>query len=1063
MILTERTINIIDHESIMDSPVVLYRGDKNVELKLNIKSSRFKFRDDDSSNFIESAQASYGQLIIQTPNQNEPIFSEITATKKGYIIFVITAEMIDEIDEVGAYTFQVRLLDSNKRSRATIPPVVNGIEIREPITSEDSNVLNSAVVGLASAANEEVLDTFDEHGDYAKTNWKFGDKITAAKLNKAEDGIYQSYALGLNNSSQIRLKANKSEINSLETRLSNIIAHNGDGTKDTEIVDARGNFSTLGERLTGMDSNGYIMNNYIKTGDPRYINSWSIGKGWGTVFSADKTEDISQVIIRKSKVNGESVKVTTDITLTLFECDGTDIGSIRNAVVLETVTISSSIWNEYKEDSDIIWKLNTNYIVNSNKYYGVTVYSTDKVNCAQIGYNRNNGETNKDGFKSDSFKTGIWINVDPNTLSNYIEVSGNTYALYVAVKGSNSSMNIKIKTEQIEDFDEKIGNMNIPLKSLPFLNEYIAVGHSINTGSKSLLYDKVSGWATVIKGANFEIDKIILNKTKISNIRSDITFNFYESDTEDDWIKGNIILTKTMSPTKYNEIVGDFELQLNSPHSCKKDKFYTVQVICNDMYLCLAQSGQNAVGRSDVSEYFVNAYYYSNSKWNHVSNNYGLFVELRETGMLVLPKIKKGQVEGLIEDLEKIIEENSKPNTQPNTQNKGEYIDIYRDTFKENTNWIGTTSNWSFNGELVPTSKGDTNTNSIKLNKPYHGDKRIMRFDTILYSDTVLDINMTRTTNNSGEGESIYQIDIPNNRIIMFAANGSSRGVDKSNILKYASINFNIIDGNKYLVEVEKNDFTYYFRIKDYLTANITEIELKGWGAGRQNHFYGFSWIAGNNAPKISNFKISMLNKPKCVFVGDSITEGVGMSSINENESNNYTKRYAEIIRNTIGDSMISAMGGDTIDTIIRKFDSAYTHIKPKAISVTIGTNGGVSVNTLAKFKTLIDNAYSINAKLIINLVPCGSSGNYLGVNELLLTLKQDEAYKDKFILGCQFDVATAKDYYPYVDENHPTTITGKTTRVDSSLTVDHKHPNAKGSIRMANRYSIDVPEIFNL
>lgn len=212
MILTERTINIIDHESIMDSPVVLYRGDKNVELKLNIKSSRFKFRDDDSSNFIESAQASYGQLIIQTPNQNEPIFSEIAATKKGCIIFVITAEMIDEIDEVGKYTFQVRLLDSNKRSRATIPPVVNGIEIREPITSEDSNALNSAVVGLASAANEEALDTFDMNGDYAKTNWKFGDKITAAKLNKAEDGIYQSYALGLYNASQIKDKANDNEV-----------------------------------------------------------------------------------------------------------------------------------------------------------------------------------------------------------------------------------------------------------------------------------------------------------------------------------------------------------------------------------------------------------------------------------------------------------------------------------------------------------------------------------------------------------------------------------------------------------------------------------------------------------------------------------------------------------------------------------------------------------------------------------------------------------------------------------------------------------------------------------
>ena len=255
MILTERTINIIDHESIMDSPVVLYRGDKNVELKLNIKSSRFKFRDDDSSNFIESAQASYGQLIIQTPNQNEPIFSEITATKKGYIIFVITAEMIDEIDEVGAYTFQVRLLDSNKRSRATIPPVVNGIEIREPITSEDSNVLNSAVVGLASAANEEVLDTFDEHGDYAKTNWKFGDKITAAKLKKAEDGIYQSYALGLNNSSQI-----KASTNNIQQQINNLVLGAvGDGN-NAEVIQARGRHDLLNERFLENEFNINLLN-----------------------------------------------------------------------------------------------------------------------------------------------------------------------------------------------------------------------------------------------------------------------------------------------------------------------------------------------------------------------------------------------------------------------------------------------------------------------------------------------------------------------------------------------------------------------------------------------------------------------------------------------------------------------------------------------------------------------------------------------------------------------------------------------------------------------------------
>lgn len=266
MILTERTITIIDHESKIDSPIVLYRGDKNVELKLNIKESRFQFRDDDSINIIETAQASYGQLVIQTPNQNEPIFSEVTATKKGYIIFVITAEMIDEIDEVGKYTFQVRLLDSNKRSRATIPPVVNGIEIREPITSEDSNVLNSAVVGLASAANEEVLDTFDEHGDYAKTNWKFGDKITDAKLNKAEDGIYQSYALGMNNNARI---------NSF-TRLAE-----GSTTGDAELMDARVGangvtYTNVGAAIRAVGRGDAIIDNSISASKVKYATDFVV-------------------------------------------------------------------------------------------------------------------------------------------------------------------------------------------------------------------------------------------------------------------------------------------------------------------------------------------------------------------------------------------------------------------------------------------------------------------------------------------------------------------------------------------------------------------------------------------------------------------------------------------------------------------------------------------------------------------------------------------------------------------------------------------------------------------
>ncbi|MFR2196044.1 MAG: hypothetical protein ACLS5Y_00425, partial [Clostridia bacterium] len=194
MIFTESTIKISNNVSKMDSTIVLYRGDKNVEIRFTILQSPFKYSNTVATNVIESTNASYGQLVIKTPNDKPPIFSEVSATKDGTVLFTITKEMIDEIEELGVYTFQIRLMDENKQSRVTIPPVENGIEIKEPIAIEDDNTTN--VVGLAKAnyavATLSDVDTpaFDDNGKYIKTNWNDGDIITNASLNKIEDGIY---------------------------------------------------------------------------------------------------------------------------------------------------------------------------------------------------------------------------------------------------------------------------------------------------------------------------------------------------------------------------------------------------------------------------------------------------------------------------------------------------------------------------------------------------------------------------------------------------------------------------------------------------------------------------------------------------------------------------------------------------------------------------------------------------------------------------------------------------------------------------------------------------------
>ena len=139
MIFTDRTVIIQKGIGSINDIIVLYRGDKNVEIRFTLsEGSPFKYGSGASPNIIEKTEAAYGQLIIKAPENLPAVFSEVAPTNEGKIVFTITGEMIDEIDEVGNYSFQIRLFDENKNSRVTLPEVNDGIEIREPIASEDT-------------------------------------------------------------------------------------------------------------------------------------------------------------------------------------------------------------------------------------------------------------------------------------------------------------------------------------------------------------------------------------------------------------------------------------------------------------------------------------------------------------------------------------------------------------------------------------------------------------------------------------------------------------------------------------------------------------------------------------------------------------------------------------------------------------------------------------------------------------------------------------------------------------------------------------------------------------
>lgn len=192
MIITDRTITVKKGVSTIDEPVILYRGDYDVKVRFVIKNSRFLFLFDKTK--VETNNASYAQLAIIKPD-GDNVFSDISTCTEGAVSFILTSDMIDELHDVGLYSFQIRLYDQNKESRASIPPVEYGIEIREPIASEDhTNAVDEALVGYSIAKttsidNEPVGPTFDDAGEYNVTQWETGDRITEGKLNKIEDAL----------------------------------------------------------------------------------------------------------------------------------------------------------------------------------------------------------------------------------------------------------------------------------------------------------------------------------------------------------------------------------------------------------------------------------------------------------------------------------------------------------------------------------------------------------------------------------------------------------------------------------------------------------------------------------------------------------------------------------------------------------------------------------------------------------------------------------------------------------------------------------------------------------
>lgn len=170
-------------EVISDSKVILYRGDKNVDIEFTLKSVDYVL-----------AESAFAQLILTRPYATS-VFSEIFKIGNNKVIVRITGDMIDELNEKESYAIQIRLFDSERVARVTLPPCYDVICVREPIALEqtdgDEALVNLAKVNYAftDRSSERIGDIFTD-GVYNKTIWYDGDLITDGRLNKIEDALY---------------------------------------------------------------------------------------------------------------------------------------------------------------------------------------------------------------------------------------------------------------------------------------------------------------------------------------------------------------------------------------------------------------------------------------------------------------------------------------------------------------------------------------------------------------------------------------------------------------------------------------------------------------------------------------------------------------------------------------------------------------------------------------------------------------------------------------------------------------------------------------------------------
>ena len=315
MIYANVNMVVKDYESVCDKKIVLYGGDKNVQIRFIIKDNKFTVLEN-----------TYAQLIIKRPKAT-PIFSEISKIENDTVILTITGEMINELLELGVYQFQIRLYDDNLVSRATLPPCNSCLFIEKPILDEEGlfdipSEVNIAQVNYSITTHSgETEVIFNSDGEYNKTPWLDGDLITDTRLNKIEGAIYDINERGRETESSIQM-------------ILDVIDKPPTYTMPTLNIT-----SSKVEVEHMVSTNVNIQSSFAKN-DAGNVVSYSLSKGGTTLIQGSSIETYSDTL---TLTHGENVTYTATVTYGDGAIKNTLLGVPYPSTSIKSGSLSKSI------------------------------------------------------------------------------------------------------------------------------------------------------------------------------------------------------------------------------------------------------------------------------------------------------------------------------------------------------------------------------------------------------------------------------------------------------------------------------------------------------------------------------------------------------------------------------------------------------------------------------------------------------------------------------------------------------------------------------------------------